>query len=126
MRLVEHPERIAALPDPTAKDPWRVLMSGCMAGWPCGVDGTDYGMRSALAGFGSLRNVQLVPFCPEDVGLGTPRTMPDIHGGDGFAVLDGKARLARDPDDNVNDWADVTPEQIAEWKKMQASKRKRR
>jgi DNA ligase D-like protein (predicted polymerase) len=33
---------------------------------------------------------------------------------------------ALDPDDDVNDWADVTPEQIAEWKKMQASKRKRR
>jgi uncharacterized protein YbbK (DUF523 family) len=93
MRLVEHPELVAALPEPTDADPWRVLVSGCMAGWGCGVDGTDYGMKSALAGFASLRNVQWVPFCPEDVGLGTPRTMPDIHGGDGFAVLDGKARV---------------------------------
>lgn len=93
MRLVEHPERIAALPKPTAADPWRVLISGCMAGWPCGIDGTDYGMKSALIGFTALANVQLIPFCPEDVGLGTPRTMPDIHGGDGFAVLDGKARV---------------------------------
>jgi bifunctional non-homologous end joining protein LigD len=33
---------------------------------------------------------------------------------------------ALDPDDDVNDWADATPEQIAEWKKVQASKRKRR
>lgn len=25
--------------------------------------------------------------------MGTPRTMPDIHGGDGFDVLDGRARV---------------------------------
>jgi hypothetical protein len=33
---------------------------------------------------------------------------------------------ALDPDDVVNEWADATPEQIAEWKTLQASKRKRR
>jgi uncharacterized protein YbbK (DUF523 family) len=93
MRLVEHPKLIAALPEPTAAEPWRVLVSGCMAGWPCGVDGTDYGLPSALAGFSGLPNVQWVPFCPEEFGIGTPRTMPDIHGGDGFAVLDGTARV---------------------------------
>jgi uncharacterized protein YbbK (DUF523 family) len=93
VRLVQHPERLDALPQPTPQSPWRVLISGCLAGWGCGVDGTDYGMRTALAGFTSLSNVQLVGFCPEDVGLGTPRTMPDIHGGDGFAVLDGNARV---------------------------------
>jgi bifunctional non-homologous end joining protein LigD len=32
---------------------------------------------------------------------------------------------ALDPDDDVNDWSDVTPEQLAEWKRMQASKRKK-
>jgi uncharacterized protein YbbK (DUF523 family) len=93
MRLIEHPEAIEGLPEPTPQAPWRVLISGCMAGWGCGVDGTDYGMQSALAGFKSLPNLQWVPFCPEDVGLGTPRTMPDIHGGDGFAVLAGNARV---------------------------------
>jgi uncharacterized protein YbbK (DUF523 family) len=91
--LVEHPEIIDALPEPTSEQPWRILVSGCMAGWACGVDGTDYGMPAALSGLASLRNVQWVPFCPEDVGIGTPRTMPDIHGGDGFVVLAGRARV---------------------------------
>ena len=92
-KLVHHPELIDALPEPTPAQPWRVLISGCMAGWPCGVDGSDYGMGTALSGFAALPNVELIPFCPEDVGLGTPRSMPDIHGGDGFAVLDGHARV---------------------------------
>jgi uncharacterized protein YbbK (DUF523 family) len=93
MKLVDHPEQIAALPEPTLAEPWRVLISGCMAGWGCGVDGTDYGMGLALADFARLPNLRLIPACPEDVGLGTPRTMPDIHGGDGFAVLEGRARV---------------------------------
>jgi uncharacterized protein YbbK (DUF523 family) len=92
-KLVDHPELIAALPVPTAAQPWRVLISGCMAGWGCGVDGTDYGMAAALEHFARLPNLHMIPFCPEDVGLGTPRTMPDIHAGDGFAVLDGRARV---------------------------------
>lgn len=37
--------------------------------------------------------VEAVPFCPEDFTLGTPRDLPDIHGGDGFAVWQGKARV---------------------------------
>lgn len=50
-------------------------------------------MKDALTAFRALDTARLVPFCPEDVGLGTPRTMPDIHGGDGFGVLDGTARV---------------------------------
>ena len=33
------------------------------------------------------------PFCPEDFAFGTPREIPDIHGGNGFDVLDGRARV---------------------------------
>jgi uncharacterized protein YbbK (DUF523 family) len=40
-----------------------------------------------------LDTARIEPFCPEDAGLGTPRTMPDCHGGDGFDVLDGTARV---------------------------------
>lgn len=100
MRLVEHPEIVAALPQPTAAAPWRILVSGCMLGWGCGVDGTDYGMAGALHAFVGLPTCELVPFCPEDVGLGTPRGMPDIHGGDGCSVLDGTARVL---DEHGND-----------------------
>jgi uncharacterized protein YbbK (DUF523 family) len=41
----------------------------------------------------SLPNVRPVPFCPEDFAFGTPREIPDIHGGNGFDVLDGSARV---------------------------------
>jgi bifunctional non-homologous end joining protein LigD len=32
---------------------------------------------------------------------------------------------ALDPDEDINDWSDATPEQVAEWKRIQASKRKK-
>lgn len=96
-RLAHSPDALAALRAPTADDPWRVLLSGCMAAWGCGVDGTDYGMGDAVPWLARTPTVRLLPFCPEDVGLGTPRPMPDLHGGDGFGVLDGTAR-ALSPD----------------------------
>jgi uncharacterized protein YbbK (DUF523 family) len=67
-----------------------------MAGWGCGVDGTDYGMGVAIGDLLRIPLLRAVPFCPEDVGIGTPRRMPDIHGGDGFDVLDGRARVLDD------------------------------
>lgn len=91
--LPKNPEALATLRRPTPADPLRVLVSGCLMGQPCGVDGTDYGMGQAL---GTLRTHPLLrwlPFCPEHAGLGTPRTMPDLHGGDGQALLDGTARV---------------------------------
>lgn len=93
MRLPHHPELVDSLREPTTEDPWRVLISGCLAGFPVGVDGTSYGM--SLDGAPWLRSprIRLVPTCPEHLGIGTPRTMPDLHDGDGFDVLDGKARI---------------------------------
>ena len=93
MRLVDHHELIAAWPAPTEAHPWPVLVSGCMLGWACGVDGTDMGLPAGLPAFVRSPRVKAVPFCPEDTGIGTPRGMPDIHGGDGFDVLDGRARV---------------------------------
>ena len=93
MRLVERHDLIESWPPPTAEAPWVVMISGCMMGLACGVDGTDYGFGGVLDMIASLDTVRVVAFCPEDVGLGTPRTMPDIHGGDGFDVLVGTARV---------------------------------
>lgn len=93
MRLAHDPALVAALRAPTVADPLRVLVSGCITGMKCGVDGTDYGMGGCLADFLALPTICVIPFCPEDAGLGTPRTMPDIHGGDGHDVLDGRARV---------------------------------
>ena len=91
--LAHAPDALASLRRPTADDPLRVLISGCLAGRPCGVDATDYGMGHALGDLVALPTVRVVSFCPEDHGMGTPRTMPDLHGGDGHAVLSGHARV---------------------------------
>lgn len=96
MRLAHHPDAVAALRAPTASEPWRVLLSGCLFGLPCGVNGTDYDLGANQPPWFAHPHVQRIPFCPEDHGMGTPRTMPDLHGGDGFAVLDGSARLMDD------------------------------
>lgn len=93
MRIPHHREALAALRRPTEAEPLRVLVSGCIAGLGCGIDGTDYGMGKTCAHLLSLPTVRAFPFCPEDHGMGTPRTMPDLHGGDGFAVLEGTARV---------------------------------
>lgn len=98
MPLLAHdPAARLALREPSVTAPWRVLLSGCMAGWSCGVDGTSYDMAGAVAWLDTLPTIKVFPFCPEDIGLGTPRPMPDLHGGDGYAVLDGQARCL-DPD----------------------------
>ncbi len=93
MRLAHDPAARAALRSPTPSLPLRILVSGCILGQPCGVDGTDYGMGGCLGDLLRLPTVLAIGFCPEHHGLGTPRTMPDIHGGDGNDVLDGKARV---------------------------------
>ena len=99
MRMPHEPDAVERLREPSAEDPWRVLLSGCLAGLSCGVDGTDYGFGGTLADFFASPLVQAYPFCPEDAGLGTPRGWPDIHGGDGADVLGGRARVL-DPEGN--------------------------
>lgn len=93
MLLAYHPEILENLRPPSVEAPWRVLVSGCIAGWGCGVDGTDYGMANSMQELLSLPTVQVLPFCPEQHSLGTPRTMPDIHDGDGVDVLEGRAKV---------------------------------
>lgn len=91
--LPHSPERLEALRTPSREDPLRVLVSGCLLGNPCGVHGTDYGLGELMREFLALPTLKVVSFCPEDFAMGTPRTMPDIHGGDGLDVLDGRARV---------------------------------
>jgi uncharacterized protein YbbK (DUF523 family) len=73
-----------------------VLVSGCVAGRLCGVDGSSYGEHPLARRLLELPNVRAVAFCPEEEAFGTPRATPDIHGGDGFDVLDGRARVISD------------------------------
>jgi uncharacterized protein YbbK (DUF523 family) len=81
-------------PQFTAENPLSILASACLRGVLCGVDGSSYGAPfSHTEDLLQLPNVHVVTFCPEDFVFGTPRSTPDIHGGDGFDVLDGKARV---------------------------------
>jgi uncharacterized protein YbbK (DUF523 family) len=89
-------------PQFTAAQPLSLLVSGCITGSRCGSDATAYGApylhtKRLL----QLPNVRPVAFCPEDFAFSTPRDIPDIHGGDGFDVLDGHARVFSNSGD---DW----------------------
>ncbi len=91
-------------PQFTKERPLKLLVSGCLMGRPCGVDGSSYGApyphTEELIG---LPNVDVVDFCPEEFAFGTPRRTPDIHGGNGFDVLDGRARVLSD---GGEDWTE--------------------
>jgi uncharacterized protein YbbK (DUF523 family) len=72
------------------------LVSACLVGERCRYDGKS-AKKEAL---GRLRvlsedeRVLLVPICPEmEGGLGTPRPPADLRGGDGGAVLAGRAEV---------------------------------
>ena len=112
MRLPHNEEALNSLRSPTPQDPWRVLVSGCIFGWKVAVDGTTYGLDSERPGWLDSPLVEMIPFCPEDYQLGTPRLMPDLHYGDGFAVLDGNAQIF-DPEGN-----DLTSQVLAGAKAM--------
>lgn len=94
---------IASLPLYSKKRPMKILVSACLAGDLCGVDGTSNGDAHWIKKLISLPNVKAVRFCPEHFSFGTPRSLPDIHGGNGFDVLDGKARVMTDKGE---DWTE--------------------
>src|SRR4028119_1616618 len=84
---------IAALPQPTPEAPWRILFTACLAGQPCGYDGSSYGEHPGALRLMQLPNIQAILFCPEHFSFGTPRALCNIHGGDGFDVLRGTAHV---------------------------------
>lgn len=68
-------------------------MSACLTGITCGYDGTANGEYPSALKLLQYDTVKLTKFCPEEFSFGTPREMCDIHGGTGFDVLDGKAKV---------------------------------
>ena len=78
---------------PTMENPLRVLTSACLIGEMCGADGTSYGEYPSALKLLKYQNVKLVPFCPENYVLGTPRETPDCEGGTGDDVLNGTAKV---------------------------------
>lgn len=78
---------------PSEKNPLRILTSACLLGSLCGVDGTSNGTYTNILNLNDYKNVEMIAFCPEDYSFGTPRETPDIKGGTGADVLDGKAKV---------------------------------
>ena len=96
-------EHIQQLRIPTVEDPLRILVSSCLIGTLCGVDGESYGEYPSVLKLLHCDNVRLLPFCPENYSFGTPREMCDIHGGTGQDVLDGRAHVLTE---SGVDWTD--------------------
>jgi len=88
---------------PSPAEPLRILVSACLVGVKCGVDGDNYGEYPSVLKLLNYDTVKLIQFCPEDFSFGTPREMCDIYGGDGFDVLEGKARVLTS---SGADWTD--------------------
>ncbi|NVK64467.1 MAG: DUF523 domain-containing protein [Flavobacteriales bacterium] len=97
---------------PSKENPLRILLSACLLGELCGVDGTSNGRYPSALKLLDYDNVKLTSFCPEDYVLGTPRETPDCEGGDGHDVLDGKARVI------MQSGKDITEKMIAASLKM--------
>lgn len=81
----------------------KVLVSACLLGRACRFDGKDKLVPPLLDALRAER-VEAVPFCPEEAGgLGTPRPAAVLVGGDGDAVLDGRARVRNDRGEDVTE-----------------------
>ena len=78
---------------PTTENPLRILVSSCLLGVKCGVNGDNYGEYASVLRLLNYENIKFIHFCPEDFVFGTPREMCDIYGGNGLDVLEGKAKV---------------------------------
>lgn len=96
-------ERLKNLRNGTVEEPIRILMSACLTGITCGYDGTNNGEYPTALKLLHYSTARITTFCPEEYSFGTPREMCDIHGGDGFDVLAGKANVLTA---SGKDWTD--------------------
>ena len=68
-----------------------IAISACLLGFKCRYDGKS---KKNLALMKLLESEKILPICPEKLGgLTTPRAPSNLLGGDGFDVLDGKAKV---------------------------------
>ena len=69
----------------------QVLVSACLVGIHCRFDGSQRLKKDFLE---KLRGSLIVPICPEQLGgLSTPRKPSEIVRGNGFDVLEGRAKV---------------------------------
>lgn len=83
----------------------KIGVSSCLLGNKCNFDGNDL-LSAFVNSLAENKQIEIVSFCPEDSVFGTPRPNLRIVGGSGDDVLDGKASVL-----NQND-EDVTQKQI--------------
>ncbi|WP_027417746.1 DUF523 domain-containing protein [Aneurinibacillus terranovensis] len=77
------------------------VVSACLMGCKCRYDGNANYVEK-MARF--VEAGKALPVCPEQLGgLSTPRNPAEIVGGDGFDVLDGKARVVDNQGNYVTD-----------------------
>lgn len=96
-------EYLKQLRIPTKENPLRILMSACLSGITCGYDSTANGEYPTALKILNFDTVKVIKFCPEEFSYGTPREMSDIHGGNGFDVLEGKAKVLSE---SGKDWTE--------------------
>ncbi len=83
------------------KHPAKILVSACLIGINCRYDG-----RSSFYDFPEFTESEIcvIPVCPEQLGgLPTPRSPSSLTGGNGFDVLDGKAKVISQEGRDVTD-----------------------
>lgn len=79
-----------------------IAVSGCLAGHKCRYDGRDANTDPFIAKM--VEQGEAVCICPEVMGgLSTPRFPAEIQGGDGYDVLDGKARVVNTKGEDVTE-----------------------
>ncbi len=99
---------------PTKGEPLRILTSACLVGTLCGVDGSSNGVYPNIIALSKYETTKITGFCPEHFAFGTPRETPDIEGGTGADVLEGKAKVITETG------KDITAGMIAGAKEMLA------
>ena len=92
MGSVELQFNLAEIAEIIAYRQLRVLFSACLVGNLTGWDGNAYPV-DIIKRIHDHQHVTPITYCPEAFSFGVPREFCSIHGGDGFDVLDGKAKL---------------------------------
>ena len=78
-----------------------VAASACLLGYCCRYDGRT-SPNEALVNRAAKE--PMLPICPEELGgLSTPRTPSELRDGDGFDVLEGRARVVDRDGNDVSD-----------------------
>ncbi len=70
----------------------KIGVSHCLLGANCNFNGKDL-LSRFISDLEKIKDVEFIPFCPEDSVFGSPRPNLRIVGGDGHDVLDGTARV---------------------------------